>query len=127
MSSPSSFAIYWQNGRVPLSAQVKKELAAAFTKFDEYALAKYNRPNAVKLRDVLFLSHAKPLDAAQALLWKRLIAGEPAAPDTWEVALSSGANKREALGSRLAGSRAQAWRTRPAAQPSQYEDCAGGR
>jgi 60 kDa SS-A/Ro ribonucleoprotein len=89
-------AIYWQNGRVPLSAQVKKGLAAAFTKFDEYALAKYNRPNAVKLRDVLFLSHAKPLDEAQATLWKRLIAGELVAPDTWEVALSSGANKREA-------------------------------
>ena len=59
-------AIYWQNGRVPLSAQVKKGLAAAFTKFDEYALAKYDRAGAVKLRDVLFLCHAKPLDEAQA-------------------------------------------------------------
>ena len=29
-------------------------------------------------------------------MWKRLIAGELAVPDTWEVALSSGANKREA-------------------------------
>ncbi len=89
-------AIYWQNGRVPLSAQVKKGLAAAFTKFDAYALAKYDRPGAVKLRDVLFLSHAKPRDEAQAALWKRLIAGELTPPDTWEVALSSGANKREA-------------------------------
>jgi 60 kDa SS-A/Ro ribonucleoprotein len=88
-------AIYWQNGRAPLSAQVKKGLAAAFTKFDEYALAKYDRAGAVKLRDVLFLSHAKPLDEAQALLWKRLIAGELVSPDTWEVALSSGADKRE--------------------------------
>ena len=89
-------AIYWQNGRVPLSAQVKKGLAAAFTKFDEYALAKYDRPGAVKLRDVLFLCHAKPLGEAQAELWKRLIAGELTSPDTWEVALSSGADKREA-------------------------------
>jgi 60 kDa SS-A/Ro ribonucleoprotein len=89
-------AIYWQHGRVPLSAQVKKGLAAAFTKFDEYALAKYNRPNAVKLRDVLFLCHAKPLNEAQAALWKRLVAGELATPDTWEVALSAGADKREA-------------------------------
>jgi hypothetical protein len=89
-------AIYWQNGRTPLSAQVKKGLAAAFTKFDEYALAKYDRAGAVKLRDVLFLSHAKPVDEAQAKLWKRLIAGELATPDTWEVALSSGADKREA-------------------------------
>ncbi|MGA9306413.1 MAG: TROVE domain-containing protein [Candidatus Sulfotelmatobacter sp.] len=89
-------AIYWKDGRVPLSAQVKKGLAAAFPKFDEYALAKYDRGGPVKLRDVLFLAHAKPRDEAQAELWKRLIAGELNAPDTWEVALSSGADKREA-------------------------------
>src|ERR1700748_3068504 len=51
-------ALYWSEGKQPLSAQVKKGLAAAFTKFDEYALAKYNRANPVKLRDVLFLCHA---------------------------------------------------------------------
>src|SRR5690348_5888009 len=89
-------ALYWSEGKQPLSAQVKKGLAAAFTKFDEYALAKYNRASPVKLRDVLFLCHAKPVDAAQAELWKRLVAGELATPDTWEVALSSGADKREA-------------------------------
>src|ERR1700751_4838291 len=89
-------AIYWKDGRVPLSAQVKKGLAAAFPKFDAYALAKDDRGGPVKLRDVLFLAHAKPRDEAQAEVWKRLIAGELTAPDTWEVALSSGANKREA-------------------------------
>jgi 60 kDa SS-A/Ro ribonucleoprotein len=89
-------ALYWSEGKQPLSAQVKKGLAAAFTKFDEYALAKYNRATPVKLRDVLFLSHAKPVDQAQAELWKRLVEGELATPDTWEVALSSGADKREA-------------------------------
>jgi hypothetical protein len=88
-------AIYWADGRCPLSAQVKKGLAAAFSRFDEYALAKYDRANAVRLRDVLFLTHAKPRDNAQAELWKRLIAGSLATPDTWEVALSSGGDKRE--------------------------------
>ena len=89
-------AIYWAEGKVPLSGQVKKGLAAAFTKFDEYALAKYDRANAVRLRDVLFLCHAKPVDTAQAELWKRLIAGELATPDTWEVALSANSiSKRE--------------------------------
>jgi fructose-specific component phosphotransferase system IIB-like protein len=88
-------ALYWSEGKQPLSAQVKKGLAAAFTKFDEYALGKYNRANPVKLRDVLFLSHAKPLDEAQAAVWKRLVDGELATPDTWEVALSAGADKRE--------------------------------
>jgi len=89
-------AIYWKDGRVPLSGQVKKGLAAAFPKFDEYQLAKYDRGGPIKLRDVLFLSHAKPRDAAQAGVWKRLIWGRLTTPDTWEVALSSGAEKREA-------------------------------
>jgi hypothetical protein len=82
-------AIYWAGGRQPLSAQVKKGLAAAFCKFDEYALAKYDRAGAVRLRDVLFLSHARPVDEAQAALWKRLAENELATPDTWEVALSA--------------------------------------
>ncbi len=89
-------AIYWMNGRVPLSGQVKKGLAAAFPKFDEYALAKYDRGAPVKLRDVLFLSHAKPRDAAQAGVWKKLIWRRLNPPDTWEVTLSSGVDKREA-------------------------------
>ena len=89
-------AIYWKDGRVPLSGQVKKGLAAAFPKFDEYQLAKYDRGGPIKLRDVLFLCHAKPRDEAQAELWKKLIAGHLTTPDTWEVALSSGADKREA-------------------------------
>ena len=89
-------AIYWKDGRVPLSAQVKKGLAAAFPRFDEYALAKYDHGGPIKLRDVLFLAHAKPRDEGQAVVWKRLIAGELTTPDTWEVALSCGADKREA-------------------------------
>ncbi len=88
-------AIYWKDRRQPLSAQVKRGLAEAFRKFDAYGLAKYDRDGAVKLRDVLFLSHAKPRDETQATLWKRLVDGELEPPDTWEVALSKGADKRE--------------------------------
>jgi hypothetical protein len=78
-----------------LSAQVKKGLAAAFTRFDAYQLAKYNRPGLIKLRDVLFLVHAKPKDDDQCEVWKKLIAGTLESPDTWEVALSGGADKKE--------------------------------
>lgn len=53
-----------------------------------------NRPQ-VTLRDVMFLCHPKPKDEAQAALWKRLVAGELKTPDTWEVALSGGADKKE--------------------------------
>jgi hypothetical protein len=89
-------AIYWKDGKAPLSAQVKKGLAMAFRKFDEYQLAKYDRGGPIRLRDVLFLCHAKPRDTGQAALWKRLITSELDTPYTWEVALSSGADKREA-------------------------------
>lgn len=88
-------AMYWRNGKIPMSNQMKDGLAAAFGEFDAYQLAKYNRDGAVKLRDVLFLCHAKPKDEAQAAIWKQLIDGTLPAPDTWEVALSAGADKRE--------------------------------
>lgn len=89
-------ALYWkdQPGKKTLSAQVKKGLAAAFRKFSAYDLAKYNRDNAVKLRDVLFLCHAKPKDEAQAAIWKQLVDGTLPAPDTWEVKLSAGEGKK---------------------------------
>ena len=95
-------AIYWADALGPMqqrktravSAQVKKGLARAFAKFDAYQLAKYNRDGAVRLRDVLFITHAKPKDAAQEKLWKQLIDGKLAPPDTWEVSLSGGADKR---------------------------------
>lgn len=105
-------AIYWREGKSPLSAQVKKGLARSFDNFGEYAFAKYNRDGAVKLRDALFLCHAKPSDAkkrytkvernankVRALtpketLYRKIVDNELTVPDTWEVALSGGADKR---------------------------------
>lgn len=87
--------IYWRNGKTPIAKQVKKGLARALTKFDAYQLAKYDREKAIRLRDVLFMVHAKPKDEAQAALWKQLVDGTLPSPDTWEVALSGGADKRE--------------------------------
>lgn len=84
-------SMYWKDGRCPVAAQVKKGLARAFTRFDEYALGKYDGEAAVKLRDVLFISHAKPANSEQAELWKRVVSRTLATPDTWEVALSGGA------------------------------------
>jgi len=48
----------------------------------------------VDLRDVLFLCHAKPKDA-EAAVGKRLVEYTLGPPDTWEVALSAGKDKRE--------------------------------
>ena len=95
-------AIYWadalgpmqQRKRQPVSAQIKKGLARALTKFDAYQLAKYDRDGAVRIKDVLFLVHAKPKDTDQAKVWKQLVDGDLASPDTWEVSLSSGKDTR---------------------------------
>ncbi|MEQ1755548.1 MAG: TROVE domain-containing protein [Micropepsaceae bacterium] len=96
-------AIYWsdvigpmqQRKKRPVPAQVKKGLAKAFAKFDAYQLAKYDRDGPVRLRDVLFITHAKPANADQAKVWKELADGKLASPDTWEVNLSGGAGKKE--------------------------------
>lgn len=96
-------AIYWGNGdrqkveqhERPLANSVKRGLADAFTKFDEYQLAKWNRQNAIKLRDVLFMVHAKPKDKDQADLWKRLVDDKLTTPDTWEVGLSAAKNETD--------------------------------
>lgn len=87
-------AIYWKDGKCPLSSQVRKGLGNALQKFSEYDLAKYNRDGAVKLRDVMFLTRPKPKDAAQAELWKKLADDTLSVPDTWEVELSASSDKK---------------------------------
>lgn len=87
-------ALYWLEGKKPLSKQIKKGLAKAFLKFDAYQLAKYNRNHEIKLRDVMFLVHPKPKTPEQAQLFKQLAEDTLATPDTWEVALSATADKQ---------------------------------
>lgn len=87
-------ALYWRDGKKRLAPSLKRGIAKAFLRFDAERLAKYDRDDAIKLRDVMFLVHPKPKDEAQAAAFKALAARTLAAPDTWEVALSSGADKR---------------------------------
>jgi 60 kDa SS-A/Ro ribonucleoprotein len=89
-------SIYWKDGKdQPLPAQLKIGLARAFKKFPEYQLAKYNRDAAVKIRDVMFLVHPRPNNEKQTELFKRVAADTMVVPDTWEVALSAGGDKKE--------------------------------
>jgi hypothetical protein len=88
-------AIYWKEKKQPLSAQVKKGLASAFNKFNEYELAKWQKSDAaIKLRDVLFLTHARP-ENGQEELFKKIVDQTLVTPDTWEVALSAGGEKKD--------------------------------
>lgn len=87
-------AIYWKDGKCPVAKQVKIGLALAFRRFNAYQFAKYNRDNAIKLRDVMFLVHPKP-DQGKEELYKQIAEDTLLTPDTWEVALSAGKDKKE--------------------------------
>lgn len=86
-------SIYWKDSRQPISKQVKVGLSRAFQNFDEYQLAKYNRDDQIKLKDVLFMVHADP--GQKSDLFKKLVDDELDTPDTWEVSLSAGKDKKE--------------------------------
>lgn len=90
-------ALYWADPRNKHSVprQMRMGLQSAVRKFDEHRLAKYDRDDKVKLRDVLRLARPKPYSDEQSGLWGRAVRRELAVPDTWEVALSAGADKRE--------------------------------
>ncbi len=106
-------SLYWkEKPGAPLANQLKIGLARALKKFNEYELAKWDQPGAVRLRDVLFLTHARPRGADERYtrkerkgtkefelnehekLFKRLADDELATPDTWETQLSGGADKK---------------------------------
>lgn len=85
-------ALYWKDGKKPLSGQVKKGLRAAFGKFSAYQFQKWDRDGAIKIRDVMFLVNPKPTDQE---LYKQIAERTLPPADTWEVALSSGKDKKE--------------------------------
>lgn len=103
---PAEFlSLYWNtavfmNGqffykKTPVAKQIKLGLGRALEKFNAYQLAKYNREAPVTLRDVLNICHPTPPTPEHSILWKQVLDGTLPTPDTWEVALSSGADKLE--------------------------------
>lgn len=100
-------ALYWAHGnersKKPkgqghlADRQLRDGLKIAFEKFDEYSISKYDKKDgAVRMRDVMFMSHPKPKNEEQAQFYKRIAQDQMKTPDTWEVRLSGGVNKKEA-------------------------------
>ena len=84
-------ALYMQDGKKPLPNAMKKGIAIAFAKFDEYQLAKYNRQAVYKLVDIANLCHPKVTEAID-----KLVKGTLETPKTWEVLLSAaGSDKKK--------------------------------
>jgi 60 kDa SS-A/Ro ribonucleoprotein len=108
-------SLYWKDGKTAIAKQAKIGLGKTFAKFNAYQLAKWDKDAEIKLRDVMFLVHAKPADATgitkeqrkvayqggapldlqySEKLYKELIDGELTPADTWEERLSAGADKK---------------------------------
>ena len=87
-------AIYWHDEKRKLTNQVKKGLAQSFYNFQEYHYGKYDRDAAIKIRDVMFLVHPKPRNDKEAKLFANIANRTLQTPDTWEVALSRGDDKK---------------------------------
>ena len=83
----------WRTGKTDLSGlscQLRKGLAEAFNKFDEYQFAKYDRKDRkVTLRDALILVHPKPKDDQQANIFRKIKSDTLETPVTWETELSA--------------------------------------
>ncbi len=112
-------AMYWKDGKTPLSKQLKVGLARAVQKFDEYQLAKWQN-GAISLRDVIFLTHPRPGSEDVASRLARLVnkthlpaevaeryGFDPAvvglaSPETWENRLSRGEDKQAVFAEMLA-------------------------
>lgn len=77
-------ALYNKDGKKPLANQLKKGIALAFEKFDEYQLSKWNRNANYKLVDIANLCHPKKTEAID-----KLIKGTLSTPETWEVLYSA--------------------------------------
>lgn len=80
----------------PIPNGLKRALAGAMNKFDEYQFAKYNGGNkSVKFRDVLRICHPKGKNKLQEELFGKIINDTLETPYTWEVELSTKGNTKE--------------------------------
>lgn len=70
---------------VPMA--IKRGVADAFNKFNEYAFAKYPG-KAVKVRDVIQMVHPKANTVEQGAIFEKIVTDTLEVPYTWEVELS---------------------------------------
>ncbi|MDG4652292.1 TROVE domain-containing protein [Chryseobacterium arthrosphaerae] len=84
-----------RNGSYKMSKPIKKGLAKAFDQYDEYQISKYRKSNmTLSLIDVVNLVHPKPTAKNEYAL-KALVEDTLQPANTWETALSQGADKKE--------------------------------
>lgn len=98
-----ALSVFGAKNSVPMA--IRRGVADAFNKFNEYQFGKYNSGGAVKLRDVLRIVHPTGKTIEQGELFAKIMKDEVAIPYTWETELSTNGQKPE--GERL--SKADLW------------------
>jgi len=78
--------VFGGKGKVPMA--VKRGVADAFNKFNEYHFGKYDRAGSVKFRDVLRIVHPTAKNEKQGVLFEKIMKETLATPYTWETELS---------------------------------------
>lgn len=113
-------ALYWKDdANKPLPHGFRKGLRQAILKFDAFQLSKWNRDAAVRLRDIVFLAHAKFPDPERSRLIANVanksffpdetkggfrvkeelgLDGAPhvETPETWEALIAAAGSNKEA-------------------------------
>jgi hypothetical protein len=91
-----ALSYYFQSsGSDKVPNMLKKGIAKTLNNFDEYQFGKYNRKGQVTLKDAVFISHPKPKDKAQQVLYDKIVNGTLDIPFTWETHISkNGASKK---------------------------------
>ncbi|TFH08935.1 MAG: TROVE domain-containing protein [Nitrosomonadales bacterium] len=88
---------------IPLG--IRRGVEDAFSKFNEYDLAKYNRKADLKLSDLLRIVHPTPEVEAMGKVYSQIIADTLPSPYTWEVEFS----KNGQLPKEFQKTKAQLW------------------
>lgn len=64
--------MYWKHRIIPNSRPFLKGLAQSFCRFTEEEFLNYGDTKVVKLRDVMFLCHPKPMTDQQVILFRKI-------------------------------------------------------
>lgn len=89
-----AITVFGSKNKMPLA--LKRGVADAFNKFDEYSFGKYKGANrTVSLRDALMIVHPSPKNDVQGEIFARIRDEQLAIPNTWETRLSANGSTKE--------------------------------
>lgn len=80
----------------PIPNALKKGIGDVLNTFDEYTFSKYyGKRKQLNMKDVLCLTHPKPVNEKQSLLFKKVLENNLEKAYTWEREISTRGNKKE--------------------------------